>query len=284
MCNETTFRCHRIEALLLLYRTVFMQSLIFNSQAWSHITLSDLDELRKVQTRCLKRILWAPSSTSNAYVFLELAVLPVEYEIEIRQCMYLQHIIQLPDDHLIHRIYKQELCYHAENNWANNMEVIKAKYGFPKNDVISKMSRESWKNLVREKITEEARKLLLEKSQSMSKTKQLIYEDAKFETQKYLLSYPFHTASTIFKIRGRVINCLGNHGRKEPCRLCNTSTETQNHAVNCPGVVSERPPINIEDVYGDVDIEEEVVVEIAERVHLFENALKQKCDKESVSD
>ena len=55
---------------------------------------------------------------------------------------------------------------------------------------------------------------------------------------------------------------------------CQGGTETQNHAVNCPSVVSDRPPVQIAELYGDVQPNDSNVVEIVDRYTLFENALK----------
>ncbi len=280
MCNETTYGSHRIEVLLLLYKTVFIQTIIFNSQAWSHITEDDLKALRTVQLRCLKRILWTAQSTPNSHVFLELGVLPIEYEIQIKQCTHLYHILSLPSDHPIRHIYNEQLRYPDENNWANNMNRMRDTYSFPEDDAILEMSRDSWKEHVEEVVMQEGRKSLLKKCQSLSKTSSLEYKDGCTATQEYLLTYPFHTASLIFKIRGRSTNCLANRGRKEQCRLCKSGIETQNHAVNCPSVVCEKPPLQIAELYGNVQPNDENVIEIVERYTLFENALK-RIDSES---
>ena len=85
MCNEATFGSYRIEVLLLLYRSVFVPSVISNSQAWSHITDKDITKLKTSQLICLKRIMRTSSSTPNAFIFLELGVLPIEYEIHTKQ-------------------------------------------------------------------------------------------------------------------------------------------------------------------------------------------------------
>ena len=67
MCNEVTLGCNRMEVLLLLYQTVFLQTMISNGQGWSHITKKDIEKLKTAQLRCLKRMLRVPSSTPNAF-------------------------------------------------------------------------------------------------------------------------------------------------------------------------------------------------------------------------
>ena len=105
-----------------------------------------------------------------------------------------------------------------------------------------------------------------------------------FATQKYLLTYPFNISTIIFKLRGRSTNCLANRGIKDCCRLCKSGVETQNHAVNCPSIVSERPPRNVTELYEEVPPNDGRVTEIVERFSMFENALKHKHNEESKKD
>ena len=93
MCNEATFGLFCISASLLLYGSVFVPSVIHNSQAWSNITGPNYDDLRTAQLKCLKRILKVASSTPNHFVFLELGALPIDYEIHIKQLGHLHHIL-----------------------------------------------------------------------------------------------------------------------------------------------------------------------------------------------
>jgi len=273
MCNEATFGLHRIEVLILLYRTVFIPTVIYNSQAWSHIDDKDIANLKTIQLRCLKRILRTSTSTPNSFIFLELGVLPIKYEIQIKQFMYLHHILKLPEDDPVRRVYKQQLAYPAEENWANNTNKMRMEYNFPEEEVLSAMTRYTWKTKVKKTITESVRKLLIEKCKSMSKTGSLQYNDL-FKLQEYFLSYPFDVANVIFKLRGRSTNCLENRGQKKNCRLCGSGLETQNHGLNCPIVARGAEPMSMKLLFGDVPSKDKDVMEIVTRFNRFEEALK----------
>ena len=86
---ENEVGIHRVSVMLLLYRSLFLSTMLFNSQTWSKLRKKDITSLRTLQLKFLKRIVGASTSTANAFVFLELGVLPIEFEIEIRQVMYL---------------------------------------------------------------------------------------------------------------------------------------------------------------------------------------------------
>ena len=77
LCTETTIGYNYIKVMLLLYKTVFVPSLIYNCQAWLHLsTTTNLTDLQAIQLKCLKRIMRTPSSTPNASTFLDLGWYP----------------------------------------------------------------------------------------------------------------------------------------------------------------------------------------------------------------
>ena len=61
------------------------------------ITAESLSKLKVVQLY-LKRILHTPTSTANCIVYLELGLLPIEYNIHINQLQFLYHILSLEAD------------------------------------------------------------------------------------------------------------------------------------------------------------------------------------------
>ena len=96
MCTNITLGLYRIRVSLLLYEVVFLAAVLFNSQAWSNITKAQFNQLETSQLRFLKRTMQVPSSTPNAFTFLELGVLPIRYKIHKRQLIFLHHIVHLP--------------------------------------------------------------------------------------------------------------------------------------------------------------------------------------------
>ena len=71
-------------------------------------------------------------STPIAALFLELSVLPIKSEIERRQSFFLKLIIY-PDDP-VHALYKEQLNYNFDENWANYIFQLRHTYNLPLND------------------------------------------------------------------------------------------------------------------------------------------------------
>ena len=89
--NELQLGTHTVSVYLLLYRSLFLSTMLFNSQSWTNLSKKDINDLQVCQLRMLKKILGGARSTSNSFTFLELGVLPISYEIHKRQISFLHH-------------------------------------------------------------------------------------------------------------------------------------------------------------------------------------------------
>ena len=91
LASELTLGIHLIQTLVSLYKIMFLTVVIFNSGAWDNITATQMKKLTIMQLKFLKRILHAPSSATNCFVYLELGILPIEHNIHISQLNFLHH-------------------------------------------------------------------------------------------------------------------------------------------------------------------------------------------------
>ena len=80
--------------------------------------------VHKAQLHYLRRVLDIPKSTPTAVLFLDLGILPVQYEIEKKRLLYLKCVLKKNGDDLVQQTYCQMLEYQGENNWANQLVAI----------------------------------------------------------------------------------------------------------------------------------------------------------------
>ena len=98
-----------------------------------------------------------PGSTPIAALFLELSVLPIKFEIEQRQLFFLKRILDKDPDDPVHAVYKEQLNYNFEENWANYIFQLRHTYNLPLNDEnIKKMTLSQWKSVVKSAIRQDA--------------------------------------------------------------------------------------------------------------------------------
>ena len=91
LCKETNFGTHQIFSMMVMYQSVFLPRLIlYNYQSWSNLTDKGISNLQGAQLNFLRRVMEVPKSAPIAALFLELGILPIQYEIEKRQLVFLK--------------------------------------------------------------------------------------------------------------------------------------------------------------------------------------------------
>ena len=151
MCNEVTMGVHFVSTAMLLYQTVFMATLLSNSQAWRRLTVVNIKAIETIQLRYLKRVMKAPLSTPNAFVFLEFGTLPASATIHTRQLTFLRHILLLEECDPVKMAFNEQKQLPHEKNWANEVTPLIKKYHLE--DIhITAVSEQSWKQNVTENI------------------------------------------------------------------------------------------------------------------------------------
>ena len=234
---ETEVGVHHVEIMLLLYRCLFLATMLFNSQTWSNLRKKDIEALRTVQLKFLKRILGLPSSTANAFTFLEFGILPIEFEIEKRQLMYLHRILQLSKDDPVVELFWElkKFSEIGESNWWTGVDKCLKKYGLPTDlEVIQTTSKQKFSETVKAAITTVALNQLNAECSALKKTTGLHYRELK--CQRYLSVLFPSQARVIFKWRSKTLDIKSHLTYKYGdlvCRLCGVEEETPSHIMNC---------------------------------------------------
>ena len=246
---ETEVGAHHVEIMLLLYRSLFLSTMLFNSQTWSNLRKKDIDCLRTLQLKFLKRILGVASSTPNAFTFLEFGVLPIEYEIEKRQIMFLHRILQMDSTDPVFQLFVEMKRFSeaGEKNWWTGVEQCLVKYNLPTDlDVVKKMSKESFSALVKKVVAQTALDCLKTECAGLKKTGSLRYDSLK--VQDYLsFLYPSHS-KTIFKWRSQTLDIKSHSTYKYDnltCRGCGIEDELPCHVINCGFEEEIEPDVDV---------------------------------------
>ena len=281
LCSEVSVGKYSLEMMLLMYETVFLQAVLFNSQAWSNLRKAEIEILQVAQLKFLKRTMKVPGSATNSGVFLELGILPIKHEINKRQLNFLHHILSLSSNDPVLAMYQQQQLFPYEVNWANTIKLTAAKYGIKLDEnLIKSMSRDKWKNIVDEKVEHAAFCELLIENANKSKTNDLQYE--KLEVQGYIAKFNTEVACVIFRYRIRSIKCKANQKSSYSdltCRLCQSTVEDQHHVANCEMIREDGPEIDtfkLRRKEEEWDIENNDLFELARRVKRFDQLCSEK--------
>ena len=280
LASEITLGVHLIQSLVFLYKVVFVQVVTFNSCSWNNITKSQIAKLQTVQLKFLKRILHAPSSATNCFVFLELGIVPIIYNIHMAQLNYLHHILTLENSDPVQQSYHQQKMFPFENNWFNEVSDLRERYGLTENDVeISLMSKERWKSIVTKSVFKFALNCLIEENSQKTKTSHHPAPN-KLHIQDYFLHLRPADARLLFSIRCGTLDLkmLRRYQYDDGdclCRLCGKEEETVFHIVNRCEMITRT--VIISDIYSTSKDDVEAVVA---RVKEFLDLAQKKKDRE----
>ena len=234
---ENEVGIHKMSVLLLLYQSLFISTVLFNSQTWSKLRHDDVDKLEVMQLKYLKRAVGVAASAPNSFVYLELGVLPIGAEIEKRQLMYLYRILNLDESDPVYQMRSNMALYGeaGEKNWWTQVEIILEKYNITKNlSSLKKLSKEQYKSMIHKKVMGKALEDLIEEYQSLKKCQNMTYTS--LQLQEYLkVLYPSQ-ARIIFMCRCKMLDIKTHRTHKYKdtlCRGCGIEEETISHIVNC---------------------------------------------------
>ena len=175
-----------------------MPRLIYICESWSNLRTKDYQTLQSGQLSYLRSVMEFPGSTPIAALFLELSVLPIKFRIEQRQLFFLKRILGKDPDDSVHAVYKEQLNYSFEENWANYISQLRLTYNLPLNDEhIKRMTSSQWKSVVKSAIRQEAFMQLTIQCANNRKTSHLKYES--FVRASYLKKLDPNIARVIFK-------------------------------------------------------------------------------------
>ena len=225
----------------------------------------------------LKRMLHCPRGTSNSFILLELGLLPIIELICIKQLMFLHHIMKLPENDTVYKVFQQQGCYPYEHNWRNHIMAVLKQYSLPQDlNVVQNMSRWQWRGVVINAVSKYALRELNQQCLGQSKTAHLCpYQ--RLEPKQYVKSLPPQDTRTWLKLRGGVYDLKANRPYQytdTACRACGLKTEDFDHiANNCAEI-----PRNEEEIYiGDLD--EMSLKEVLARFRSFKMKIEADPDK-----
>ena len=280
LCSEITLGVYIVQSLLLAQSMMFIPTLLFGAQTWTNLSVEDSKLIKTSQLQFLKRILRAPSSVCNSITYLELGVLPAQYEIHIMKLTFLHHILTLEEDDPVQLVYNEQLKIPEEKNWANELLKIRSTYKIEETDEeISTLLKDEWKALVSQAVKKVALLSLNEEKNSLSKSSS--FPDAEsFTPSSYLFHFAVTQACLLFRVRSRIINIKDvqryKYGEDLCCRVCSGSEETIDHVLtSCPALTHQQ--VSVGDEYSD-DLE--VLECVIRRVEEFQEKVDEQEEEE----
>ena len=107
--ESSYFGKYTFEVAMVLRESLFLSSILLNSEAWVNYTDKDVRILEQCDEMLLNRMLDCDSKSSNAMKYLDLGVVPIRFEIMKRKLGFLQYILQQNKESMIYNILKETI-------------------------------------------------------------------------------------------------------------------------------------------------------------------------------
>ena len=104
--QSTYFGKYYIEVAMVLRESLFLSSVLLNSEAWVNYSEKDVRILEQCDEALLSNILECDGNSSNALKYLELGVIPIRFEIMKRKLLFLQYILKQDKNSMIYNVLK----------------------------------------------------------------------------------------------------------------------------------------------------------------------------------
>ena len=187
MLEDLTLGDFYFERAMILRSSLFVSSLISNSESWIGLTKKNITDLETVDEQLLRKILSAHSKTPKELMYLELGALPVRFILMSRRINFLWYLINDKEGSLLKRFFKAQCDQPIRGDWVStvNQDLIELDINLSFEE-IERISKDAFKELVKKNVKKCALDYLKKLQQTHSKARNLPYDE--LDLQMYLKS------------------------------------------------------------------------------------------------
>ena len=181
---------------------MFINAILFNSEARHNIRTVDINRLEKVDETLLRTILGSHRKCPLEMLYLETGTMPLRFIIGSRRIMYLQTLLKRNNDELTKQVLLAQKRAPLKGDFTmlveEDLKAMKFEADF---SMIENLSKQALKRTVKMKMRKASFSYLLSLKKQHSKVNHIAYKE--LETQKYLKSIIFDNveASLLFGLR-----------------------------------------------------------------------------------
>ena len=235
LLTDMPFGKRRLQIGLMLRDAMFVNGVLFNSEAWSSINIKHIEEIETIDRSLMRFIIGAHAKTPSEMLYLETATIPLRHTISIRRFMYHQTILTRSDDELIKRVYNEQKINPSRGDWICQLKEDFEFIGEEFTEESANMNTKTdYKKIIKLKVRAKVFEKLKETQSTHSKVSDICYDT--FRMQEYINSHMLtnHEVSLLFSLRSRTMRSVKNNfGLKLDCPLGCSIVETQEHWLVC---------------------------------------------------
>ena len=235
--EEGFFGAHHFEAALLLRESLFLNSILLNSEAWVNLNKKELNELTVVDNMLLRTIWNCSASTSVPMMFLDLGCVPINVCIMKRRIMFLHYILQQPEQSLLYKCFKAQLNNKLAGDWVIQVEsdlrelkIVDSLWE------IKLMTKFTLKSILKKHTLQYAFEKLMSVKKSQSKCSQVEYNELKIQSYVTTDLLTTEQKKLLFQLRSGTYPVFANQKYLHSdilCPCCREEDDTISHQLSC---------------------------------------------------
>ena len=229
---------------------VVQPKLLLNAQTWNGITQKDHDELEKIQSQAVKRLLRIPYTTPTRGLYAELGIMTVKNQIKIKQCVFLHKILNKSEGKLARQVLMQQAEMPGPTWLKKVLEYMEEYEIAPDLEQIRNFDKSEWKTLIEKRTWYEELTEFREWCENSIKCKHM----TNIELKEYIKELPPQLSRMLLLIRLGMIDVKENYHnmyrQNMKCRNCSKDDETFKHFITC--LATEEQKKIIEKYYNNI--------------------------------
>ena len=195
----------KIKSGLILRKSMLINTMLCNSEAWHGITEGQVRAFEKIDEALIKGLLEGHSKIPIPALYLETSQIPIRFILACRRLLYLQTILQRGADELIFKVYAAQKNDPIKGDFCQLVNDDRQLIDLQLSDSqISNMTRYELKLLVKSKARQAAFVHLMNIKESKSKMDNISYLNS-FKILPYMESMTREQSSLLLALRTRTV-------------------------------------------------------------------------------
>ena len=260
------------EIAMVFFNVILRGSILYASETYYNLTEKQLRIIERIEEGFIRKILKTERGCPISQLYLETGQWPARFQIVKLRMLFLKSILDQDQNSMVYNFFKLQLQHPIKGDWVEpckkDLEELKIKLKF---EDIKMMTKENFLKVIKEKLSENALKYLLNKRGS--KGKEIFYKN--LEMAEYLMPHNdminIEEKRKLFSIRNRMIRIGNNFGNVEICEKCKTE-ENMKHIYDCTYTIKEENKLAFEKIFtGNLNQQIEVFRSFMQQMNRREN-------------
>ena len=170
--DTVSFGSHYFKIALMLRESLFLSSILTNSESWYGLTQSQITDLENLDQIFFRSLFEVPHTVPSVALYLETGSLSIGTILKMKRINYLHYLVNLDNSEMLSKFFFAQWENPVTSDWTLEAKKNLIELGISTDiKVLKKISKNVFKNLVKKQAKSYEFKRLLEIKETKSKMK-----------------------------------------------------------------------------------------------------------------